>query len=114
LVLCSGKVFYELDAERTTRKDTATTIVRVEQFYPFDATALKKLHAQYGSPAKVVWVQDEPQNMAGWSFIAPLVESTLGIRPVYAGRDSAASPAVGALSVHKVEQTDVIRQAFNA
>ena len=114
LVLCSGKVFYELDAERTTRKDTATTIVRVEQFYPFDATALKKLHAQYGSPAKVVWVQDEPQNMAGWSFIAPLVESTLGIRPVYAGRDSAASPAVGALSVHKVEQADVIRQAFNA
>jgi 2-oxoglutarate dehydrogenase E1 component len=114
LVLCSGKVFYELDAERTTRKDTSTTIVRVEQFYPFDAAALKKLHAHYGSPAKVVWVQDEPQNMAGWSFIAPLVESTLGIRPVYAGRDSAASPAVGALSVHKVEQADVIRQAFNA
>ena len=114
LILCSGKVFYELAAERTTRKDTSTTIVRVEQFYPFDAAALKKLHAQYGSPAKVVWVQDEPQNMAGWSFIAPLVESTLGIRPVYAGRDSAASPAVGALSVHKVEQADVIRQAFNA
>ena len=114
LVLCSGKVFYELDAERTIRKDTSTTIVRVEQFYPFDAAALKKLHAHYGSPAKVVWVQDEPQNMAGWSFIAPLVESTLGIRPVYAGRDSAASPAVGALSVHKVEQADVIRQAFNA
>ncbi len=114
LVLCSGKVFYELDAERTTRKDTATTIVRVEQFYPFDAAAVKKLHAHYGSPAKVVWVQDEPQNMAGWSFIAPLVESTIGIRPVYAGRDSAASPAVGALSVHKVEQADVIRQAFNA
>jgi 2-oxoglutarate dehydrogenase E1 component len=114
LVLCSGKVFYELDAERTTRKDTSTTIVRVEQFYPFDAAALKKLHTQYGSPAKVVWVQDEPKNMAGWSFIAPLVESTLGIRPVFAGRDSAASPAVGALSVHKIEQADVIRQAFNA
>jgi 2-oxoglutarate dehydrogenase E1 component len=52
--------------------------------------------------------------MAGWSFIAPLVEAALGFRPVYAGRDSAASPAVGALSVHKVEQADVIRQAFNA
>ncbi|MEI6247333.1 MAG: 2-oxoglutarate dehydrogenase E1 component [Verrucomicrobiota bacterium] len=114
LILCSGKVFYELAAERTTRMDTSTTIIRVEQFYPFDAAALKKLHAHYGSPAKVVWVQDEPQNMAGWSFIAPLVESTLGVRPVYAGRDSAASPAVGALSVHRVEQADVIRQAFNA
>jgi 2-oxoglutarate dehydrogenase E1 component len=114
LLLCSGKIFYELDAERTARKDTTTTIVRIEQFYPFDAAALRKLHAQYGSPKKIVWVQDEPQNMAGWSFIAPLVESTLGLRPVYAGRDSAASPAVGALSVHKVEQADVIRQAFNA
>jgi len=114
LILCSGKVFYELDAERTARKDTATTIVRIEQFYPFDAAALKKLHEQHGSPAKVVWVQDEPQNMAGWTFMAPLIESTLGLRPVYAGRDSAASPAVGALSVHKVEQADVIRQAFNA
>jgi 2-oxoglutarate dehydrogenase E1 component len=114
LVLCSGKIFYELDAERTARKDTTTTILRVEQFYPFDADTLQKLHAQYGSPKKLVWVQDEPQNMAGWSFIAPLVEAALGFRPVYAGRDSAASPAVGALSVHKVEQADVIRQAFNA
>ena len=114
LLLCSGKVFYELDAERANRKDNSTTIVRLEQFYPFDAAALQKLHAQYGSPAKVVWVQDEPQNMAGWSFVAPLIESALGRRPVYAGRDSAASPAVGALSVHKVEQADVIRQAFNA
>ncbi|MEI6597929.1 MAG: 2-oxoglutarate dehydrogenase E1 component, partial [bacterium] len=114
LILCSGKVFYELDTERTQRKDTTTTIVRVEQFYPFDATALKKIHQQYGSPQKVVWVQDEAQNMGGWSFIAPLIESTLGIKPTYAGRDSAASPAVGALSVHKLEQADVIRQAFTA
>lgn len=114
LILCSGKVFYELDAERTAHKDTATTIVRLEQFYPFDAAGLKKLHTQYGAPARVVWVQDEPQNMAGWSFVAPHIEAALGLRPLYAGRDSAASPAVGALSVHKVEQADVIRQAFNA
>jgi 2-oxoglutarate dehydrogenase E1 component len=114
LILCSGKVFYELDTERTQRKDTSTTIVRVEQFYPFDDTALKKMHQQYGSPKKIVWVQDEAQNMGGWSFIAPLIESALGIKPSYAGRDSAASPAVGALSVHKLEQADVIRQAFTA
>lgn len=114
LILCSGKVFYELDIERTARKDTATTIVRLEQFYPFDAATLKMLHQQYGSPARVVWVQEEPQNMAGWSFVAPLIEAALGLRPLYAGRDSAASPAVGALSVHKIEQADVIRQAFNA
>ncbi len=114
LLLCSGKVFYELDAERAARKDTATTIVRVEQFYPFDSATLAKLHADLGSPKKVVWVQDEPKNMGGWSFVAPLIEDTLGLRPVYAGRDAAASPAVGSLSVHKIEQADVIRQAFGA
>jgi 2-oxoglutarate dehydrogenase E1 component len=52
--------------------------------------------------------------MGGWSFVAPLIEDTLGLRPVYAGRDAAASPAVGSLSVHKIEQADVIRQAFSA
>ena len=114
LILCSGKVFYELDTERTNRKDTTTTIARIEQFYPFDAESLKKLHQQYGSPAKVVWVQDEPQNMGGWSFISPLIENVLKLKPIYAGRDSAASPAVGALSVHKLEQADLIRQAFTA
>ena len=114
LLLCSGKVFYELDAERAARKNTDTTIVRVEQFYPFDAATLAKLHADLGSPKKVVWVQDEPKNMGGWSFVAPLLEEALGLRPLYAGRDAAASPAVGSLSVHKIEQADVIRQAFGA
>jgi 2-oxoglutarate dehydrogenase E1 component len=114
LVLCSGKVFYELDAERAARKDMATSIVRLEQFYPFDGKALAKVHASLGSPKKVVWVQDEPKNMGGWSFVADLIESTLGIRPVYAGRDAAASPAVGSLAVHKIEQADLVKQAFTA
>jgi 2-oxoglutarate dehydrogenase E1 component len=114
LILCSGKVFYELDAERTARKDTATSIVRIEQFYPFDGEALAKIHAGLGSPKKVVWVQDEPKNMGGWSFIAEHIEATLGHRPLYAGRDAAASPAVGSLAVHKIEQADMVKQAFTA
>jgi 2-oxoglutarate dehydrogenase E1 component len=113
LLICSGKVFYDLEADRVQRKDTTTTIVRAEQFYPFDAAPIKKLYQQYGSPAKVVWVQDEPQNMGAWTFIAPLLESTLGVKPLYAGRDAAASPAVGALSVHRLEQADLIKQAFS-
>lgn len=113
LLICSGKVFYDLEADRAQRKDTSTTIIRAEQFYPFDAAKIKKLYQHYGSPAKVVWVQDEPQNMGAWSFIAPLLESTLGVKPVYAGRDAAASPAVGALSVHRLEQADLIKQAFS-
>ncbi|NBX01756.1 2-oxoglutarate dehydrogenase subunit E1, partial [bacterium] len=113
LLICSGKVFYDLEADRVQRKDTTTTIVRAEQFYPFDAATIKKLYQQYGSPVKVVWVQDEPQNMGAWTFIAPLLESTLGVKPLYAGRDAAASPAVGALSVHRLEQADLIKQAFS-
>jgi 2-oxoglutarate dehydrogenase E1 component len=50
--------------------------------------------------------------MGGWSFVADLVESTLGLRPTYAGRDAAASPAVGSLAVHRIEQADVVKQAF--
>lgn len=112
LIFCSGKVFYDLEAERTTRQDTQTTIVRIEQLYPLDHTALHAIHQKYGAPAKIVWVQDEPQNMAGWTYIAPLLESALGIKPIYAGRDAAASPAVGALSIHRLEQADLIQQAF--
>ena len=114
LLLCSGKVFFELDAERVARKDATTTILRIEQFYPFDAASLKKLHAAVGSPSRVVWVQDEARNMGGWTFVSSMIEDAIGIRPVYAGRDAAASPAVGSLAVHKIEQADVLRQAFSA
>jgi len=114
LLLCSGKIYYELEAERAARKDTATTILRIEQFYPFDQASLAKLHAAAGSPGKVVWVQDEPKNMGGWPFVSEQIEAAIGIRPVYAGRDAAASPAVGSLAVHRIEQADVIRQAFSA
>jgi 2-oxoglutarate dehydrogenase E1 component len=114
LLLCSGKVFYELEAERIARKDTATTLLRIEQFYPFDQAALTRLHAAVGSPKKVIWVQDEPKNMGGWPFVSDQIETALGIRPVYAGRDAAASPAVGSLAVHRIEQADLLRQAFSA
>jgi 2-oxoglutarate dehydrogenase E1 component len=112
LIICSGKIFYELDAERQAKKDADTSILRLEQFYPFDAANLKKLYQQLGAPGKIIWAQDEPKNMGGWSFVAPLIEECLGLRPLYAGRDAAASPAVGSLAVHKIEQADVIRQAF--
>ena len=113
LIICSGKIFYELDAERLAKKDADTSILRLEQFYPFDAATLKKFYQQLGTPGKIIWAQDEPKNMGAWSFVAPLIEECTGIRPLYAGRDAAASPAVGSLAVHKIEQADVIRQAFS-
>ena len=112
LLLCSGKVYFELEAERARLGDTSTAIARVEQFYPFDTGALVAAHKECGSPSQVVWVQDEPRNMGGWTFVAEQIEQAVGIRPKYAGRDAAASPAVGSLSVHKIEQADVLRQAF--
>lgn len=111
-LLCSGKVFYELDAERVARQDTTTSIIRLEQLYPFDAESLAKLHQSMGSPQTIVWVQEEPRNMGAWSYVAERIETTLGVRPTYAGRDSAASPAVGSLAIHKIEQADLLRQAF--
>jgi 2-oxoglutarate dehydrogenase E1 component len=112
LVLCTGKVYYDLDAARTERKDVATALVRAEQLYPFNAAQLRGLWEKLGKPSKVVWCQEEPRNMGAWSSVSEAIEAALGIRPVYAGRDAAASPAVGSLNVHRIEQADVIDQAF--
>ncbi len=114
LVLCSGKVFYDLDAARAARKDAATAIVRAEQFYPVNAAQLRETWEALGKPAKVVWCQEEPRNMGAWTFMAPVIEEVLGVRPAYAGRDAAASPAVGSVAIHKIEQADLIEQAFSA
>jgi 2-oxoglutarate dehydrogenase E1 component len=114
LVLCSGKVYYDLDAARAARKDTATALVRAEQFYPVNAEQLRGIWESLGKPAKVVWCQEEPRNMGAWTFMAPVIEEVLGIRPAYAGRDAAASPAVGSVAIHKIEQADLIEQAFTA
>ena len=114
LVICTGKVYYELLEARTARKDTTTALVRAEQLYPVNTKLLRSLWEQHGKPAKVVWCQEEPRNMGAWSFMAPVIEETLGIRAVYAGRDAAASPAVGSLAIHKIEQADLLEQAFKA
>lgn len=112
LILCSGKIYYELLGERETRGKTNATIVRAEQFYPFHEVLLKEIYARHGSPKKVVWCQEEPRNMGGWTFIEPLLENALGVRPLYAGRRTAASPAVGSLAMHRLEQAAVLDKAF--
>jgi len=114
LVICTGKVYYDLADARAARKDTETALVRAEQLYPLNRDLLRSIWEKLGKPAKVVWCQEEPRNMGAWSFIAPLIEETLGVRPAYAGRDAAASPAVGSLAIHKIEQADLIEQAFRA
>lgn len=112
VILCSGKVFYDLLDHRRENAIKDAAIVRVEQFYPLNKERFQKIVGQYDKAKTLVWCQEEPQNMGGWSFMAPLIAETLGRPAVYAGRDAAASPAVGSLARHKHEQQQLVAQAF--
>jgi 2-oxoglutarate dehydrogenase E1 component len=112
LILCSGKVYYDLAdyRERNAVKDAA--IVRVEQLYPLHAERLAEIAQKY-SKARLVWCQEESQNMGAWSWIAPRLEHIFGKTPAYAGRDASASPAVGSLALHKLELAGLLRDAYS-
>jgi 2-oxoglutarate dehydrogenase E1 component len=112
LILCSGKVFYDLADYRKRNNVTNTAIVRIEQLYPLHRNRLTELFDGY-SGARVIWCQEEPQNMGAWSQLAPPLQEILGFAPKYAGRDAAASPAVGAIALHKFEQAALLQNAFN-
>lgn len=112
LILCSGKVFYDLDAYRVKNEITDTAILRIEQLYPLHRARLAEIAEALGG-AKLIWCQEEPKNMGPWSYIAPILEETFGRKPTYAGRDAAASPAVGALALHKLELNAFLRDAFS-
>ena len=100
VVLCSGKVFYDLLARRREDNVNNAAILRVEQLYPFPEKTLGRLLAPYRN-AEVIWCQEEPQNMGAWCFVDRRIEAVLGRldgtakRPGYAGRAEAASPATG-------------------
>ena len=96
IVLCSGKVFYDLDAARDDASDT-TAIIRLEQFYPFPAARLREILASYPNASDIVWVQEEPQNMGGWQFVESRIKAILpdDATTRYIGRPASASPATG-------------------
>ncbi|WP_221029834.1 2-oxoglutarate dehydrogenase E1 component [Actomonas aquatica] len=112
LILCSGKVYYDLDAYRKEKEITDTTIVRLEQLYPLHEDVLREL-AETHPNAKLIWCQEEPANMGPWSFIAPQLEKLFGRQATYAGRDAAASPAVGTIAQHKAELAQFLSEAFS-
>ena len=111
LIFCSGKVYYDLVDYRTKNKITDTAIVRIEQLYPLHKNAIMKLADRYKG-ARLIWAQEEPQNMGAWAYIAPQLSEIFGFLPVYAGRDAAASPAVGALALHRFELAAFLQDAF--
>jgi 2-oxoglutarate dehydrogenase E1 component len=111
LIFCSGKVYYDLCDYRDRNKLADVAIVRIEQLYPLHRNRISEL-ADYYAGARVVWCQEEPQNMGAWSFIAPQLAELFGFTPLYAGRDPAASPAVGSLALHKLELSAFLHSAF--
>ncbi|PTY03151.1 2-oxoglutarate dehydrogenase E1 component [Opitutaceae bacterium EW11] len=111
LILCSGKVYYDLCDYRDKNKIKDAAIVRVEQLYPLHRDRLAEL-AKANARAKVIWCQEESQNMGAWTFIAPQLEDIFGRKATYAGRDASASPAVGSLAVHRMELAAFLKDAF--
>ncbi len=117
VVLCTGKVYYDLLEAREERKIDDIALIRVEQLAPFPNKSITVELARYPN-AGVVWCQEEPRNMGAWSFVAPRIEDVLGDlalaahEPRYVGRGEAASPATGFLSVHQREQHAIIDEAL--
>lgn len=118
IVLCSGKVYYDLIDERSKRGITDIAIVRVEQLYPFPKNPLKRVF-ESAPDAQIIWCQEEPMNMGAWDFVDPRIEKlmisigTKHTRPLYVGREAAASPATGSLSRHQKEQQKLVSDALD-
>ena len=118
VVICSGKVYYDLFEARAAEKTSDVAILRMEQYYPFPAKELKKELARYKS-ADVVWCQEEPRNMGAFSFVRELIEEVMEAtgrtdRLRYVGRPAAASPACGYLKIHEKEQKFLVSEALSA
>ena len=114
LLFCSGKIYYELQSEREDNGNKTTAVVRIEQLYPYPQKELKKILAEYKQLKEMFWVQEEPQNMGAWTFIRSRMRRMLpkGVKLKYIGREAAASPAHGYLSIHLGEQKEIIQTAF--
>jgi 2-oxoglutarate dehydrogenase E1 component len=113
VILCTGKVYYDLLNYREAEKITNAAIVRVEQLYPLAELKLREMLKQFPKTAKLIWCQEESQNMGAWSFMEPRLWALFRREITYAGRNASASPAVGSLAIHKREQAQLIADAFS-
>ena len=118
VILCSGKVYYDLLEERERRDINDVYLLRVEQFYPFPARALVTELSRFKG-ADMVWAQEEPKNMGAWTFMEPNIEwvlaraGTKATRARYVGRPASASPAAGQMSRHQAELKALLDDAFS-
>jgi 2-oxoglutarate dehydrogenase E1 component len=117
VMACSGKVYYDLIAEREKRygdRENEVAIVRVEQLYPWPERPLQELVARYSAAEKWTWAQEEPLNMGAWTFVRPRLRGVLGDKAPLsrAGRPEAASPAAGSPRIHKQQLEQLLEDAF--
>lgn len=107
VLFCSGKVYFDLLEEQKKKKAKDVAVVRIEQIYPWPQKQIDAILKKYSKP-KLVWVQEEPRNMGAWSFIKTRIEMNFEI----VGRKISASPATGYSKIHKEEQANLVKQAF--
>jgi 2-oxoglutarate dehydrogenase E1 component len=114
VLLCSGKMYYDLEQRRTERKRTDVAILRFEQLYPLAEEEVAAALAPYGEGTPVTWVQEEPENMGAWRYVKERFGATIGERHPFGGvcREASASPATGSPSRHHREQSALVAKAF--
>jgi 2-oxoglutarate dehydrogenase E1 component len=117
VVLCTGKVYYDLLTERREAGVKDVALIRLEQLYPFPDKSLPAALKPYVN-AEIIWCQEEPQNMGAWTFVDRRIEAVLtslgraARRPIYVGREEAASPATGLARTHAAQQAALVRSAL--
>jgi 2-oxoglutarate dehydrogenase E1 component len=114
LILCSGRVYIDLVTSELRKDNPDDAIVRVEQLYPFPKQALDEVLAKYPNLKQLIWVQEEPNNMGAWNYLRPRLRQLTDDRlPLhYVGRPESSSPAEGSSTLHRINQRELIEQAF--
>ncbi len=113
LVLCTGKVYYDLWEQREADGVDDAALVRIEQLYPLNGDAMDTIQSRYRDIEQVIWAQEEPQNRGAWTFMFPRLLDRFPNIPVrYVGREASASPATGSLRIHKEEQEEIVKHAL--
>jgi 2-oxoglutarate dehydrogenase E1 component len=115
LVLCSGKVYYDLLEQRRADQASDVALIRIEQLYPFPGDEYEFIIGRYTNAREVVWCQEEPQNQGAWYQIRHHLQAALGRAHtlLYTGRDSAAAPATGVHALHLKEQQALVQAALS-
>lgn len=112
MILCAGKIYYELDAARKRTGDQHTAIIRVERLYPLPIDEIRQQLRSFPNAGEVLWVQEEPANMGPWPFVALVFAEQLDRPFTRISRSASSSPATGSAKRHEVEQQALVNTVF--